>query len=195
VNEWFGWLGLLVGVVAIVCSVWAARRWGNRRGRIDWSVAVVPLLPKDVHPGLLSFTYRDFPVDNPHLVTLELVNTGPKDVPSSAFDSSRPIAISFGQTFYGITGSTGGVALHAPAIGASANDAIVNIRPLLLKRGRMWSFTVVVSGAPDLSIESSLIDTDIQLVDRNDGTEVRVRLSLFGVSTEIPVKVPRRRKR
>jgi len=194
-NAWFGWLGLVVGVIAIGFTIWATRRWGTRRGRIDWSFAVVPLLPQDVRPGLLNFTYRDFPVENPHLVTVELTNTGPKDIPSSAFDSSRSIAVSFGQIFYGLTGSTGGVQLVAPAIGASAKEAIVHLRPLLLKQGRTWSFTVIVSGAPDLAIDSPLIDTDIHVVSREEGSEIRVRLSFFGVSAEIPVKLRRRQKR
>lgn len=193
-EPWFGLVSVGVALFAIGLTVWATRKWGNRRGRIEWSFDSVPLLPEDIRTGLLSFSFRDIPVENPHLVTVALVNTGSKDVPSSAFDGSRPIDISFGQMFYGVTSLTGGVQLTFPAVGTPAKDAVIHLRPHLLKRREAWSFTAVLGGSPKLSIESPLVDTDVRMSAKaGEATEITVRLSVLGVSAEIPLKVHSRR--
>ena len=141
-------------------------------------------------PGLLEVTYRDIPVDKPHLISVILENIGPRDIPSSAFDGGNPISIAFNQTFYGLTSTSGGVRTVSPAVGTPAADAVVQLRPGLLKRGDAWSFSAVLSGPVEVSVDSPLVDTDLRQVDPVDdeASEIVVRLSVMGVSADIPIR-------
>lgn len=169
---------LIVAIIAILVAVWATRRWGNRRAKVQFEFRSLPLLRDDMKPGLLEVTYRDMPVKKPHLVSVTIENVGPRDIPSSAFDAGKPISVTFNQTFYGLTSTSGGVHTTSPAIGTPANDAIVLIQPGLLKRREAWSFSAVLSGPAEISVESPLIDTDMRQVDLSDEEAPEVTVNL-----------------
>ena len=186
VGEWLAVAALAVAVVAIPVAIWATRRWGNRRARVEFQFMSLPLLPSDAREGLLEVTYRDVPVKDPHLVSVTLRNTGPKDISTSTFDSDCPIVIRFDQTFYGLTSVQGGVNTVSPAIGARATDSRVELRPGLLKRGNAWSFSAVLSGPVEVKVDSPLIDTDVREADwGNRGLDIVVRLSGLGIVSDI----------
>ncbi|HEY0260908.1 MAG TPA: hypothetical protein VGC18_13775 [Lacisediminihabitans sp.] len=189
-------VALFVAIAGIVVAVFATRRWGNRRGKLDLTFRSIPLIPEGVRPGLLQLSFRDFVVENPHLVEISLVNVGPRDIASAFFDGGRPISIAFNQTFYGLTGVEGGAALFSPALGADAPDAIVRITPLLLKRGESWNFTAVLAGVPEIDVDCPLIDTDLRLLKAGGAgeAEVNVRVSFLGLSAEL-LHMPLRRER
>jgi hypothetical protein len=44
---------------------------------------------------------------------------------------------------------------------AIAEDCIIEIAPLLLKRGESWELTLIVSDPPELTSEIPLINTDV----------------------------------
>ncbi|GAA3548896.1 hypothetical protein GCM10022235_15650 [Kribbella ginsengisoli] len=188
-EAWLALGALVVAVVAVPSSIWATRRWGTRRAQLQVSVRSLPLLPEDMRPGLLEVTYRDIPVDRPHLVSVTLENVGPRDIPSSAFDGGRPIYVAFDQTFYGLTSTSGGVRTLSPAIGTRAADAVVELAPGLLKCGEVWSFSAVLSGPVKVSVKSPLIDTDLQRPDRsNDASGAVLSIGFLGLSADIPIR-------
>lgn len=98
---WSGLLTLVFAVLAIPTTIFATRKWGNRRARLEVEVSATPLLPEDAPPGVLEVTYRDFPVKEPYLVSVTLYNSGPRDVSTQMFDGERPIRAKFNQTFTG----------------------------------------------------------------------------------------------
>jgi hypothetical protein len=51
------------------------------------------------------------------------------------------------------------------ATGAIGSCAPVDMLPLLLKRGEMWTANVVVSGKPKPVLLSSLIDVDVDILE------------------------------
>lgn len=160
-----GWLALgalIVAVVAIPITMWTTRRWGTRRRRLLFARESTPLIPTAPAGAgsLLKVTFRDLPVEEPHLVTLSLDNVGPVDVASGHFDAGRPVEIKLGCTLYGVVSSTHPRHTISPAVGTS--DAIIGFPPMLLKRGERWAVEVVVSGTPNPNLVSSLIDTDIE---------------------------------
>jgi hypothetical protein len=195
-GTWLGAAGLIIAIIAIPASILGTRQWGNRRARVQFFFTSIPLLPDGTREGLLEVTYRDVPVSSPHLVSVTLRNTGPRDVPSAAFDDGRPISISFNQTFYGLTGVRGGARTVSPALGSPAKEAIVRLEPGLLKRGEEWSFSAVLTGPVEVSITSPLVDTDItHVIAESDAepSDITVRISLPFVSAEVPIKRPRAR--
>src|SRR3712207_4896455 len=85
VAEWLALGALVVALLALPLTIWATRRWGERRSRLLFTYRSVPLLPRGDRQ-LLKVTYRDLDVPEPHLVTLRLRNVGPKDIASGHFD-------------------------------------------------------------------------------------------------------------
>lgn len=159
-----GWIATAaLAVIAIVVTIVATRRWGNRRAVARWYAEVTPLLPETTgRRGLLGITYRDIPVDDPVLVTFAIANIGPRDITTEMFDSGRSIRVHLGATFYGITQKTGDPALVSWAIGTPAEEAKVELQPRLFKRREAWSFSAIVSGMPTVEVQSPLIDTDLK---------------------------------
>jgi hypothetical protein len=160
---WIAVISVIVAVLAIVASVWAARRYGTRRRKLlfEWSAA--PLIPEtrgDASPRLVV-TYRDFEVKDPYLLTLRLVNVGPSDVATSHFDGGRDLVIELGCTLFGLLGSPGGDGNLTTVTTAVGSDGPISLRPGLFRQGSAWSVDVVVSGRPDPRVNSPLIDTDV----------------------------------
>lgn len=180
------WIALVVALASIPITVWATRRWGNRRAKVSISVTSTPLIPDDA--TRLAVTYRDIPVESPHLVTVVMRNTGPRDVASSMFDSGNPTVVSFDSTFYGVTATRGGVQLISSGIGATPPDSKVGIAPALLKRKSEWAFSVVVTGPVEAELRSTLVDTD--LIEEVSATDSGAKLSLqlAGLRAEFPIR-------
>ncbi|MDT0353635.1 hypothetical protein [Pseudonocardia charpentierae] len=195
-TDWLALSALIVAVVAVPISILATRRWGNRRARVSISIVSVPLLPDGVREGTIEVSFRDIPVKDPHLVTVEIRNSGPRDLSSDMFDRGESIAIKFDQVFYGLTSSHGGVRTASPAIGTRPPEAIVFVRPALLKRREAWTFNAVTSGPVNVAIEAPLVDTDVvearpESIGEN-GSDVVLTFSMFGLSIEYPLSLVRR---
>lgn len=190
VGSWFGLAALIVAIIAIPATVLATRQWGNRRARLDVEIEAIPLLPEDARPGVLEVTYRDIPVDEPHLVSVTFRNSGPRDLASEMFDGGRSITVKFDQIFYGLTAVQGGIKTQSPAIGIGAEDAVVSVHPGLLKRGESWSFSAVTTGPVDVTVDSPLIDTDIRAVAPTEGgrSAITLHVSVFGITADIPLR-------
>lgn len=180
------WAAFVVALIAIPVTIWATRRWGNRRGKISVSISSTALIPEG--SNRLEVTYRDIAVHSPHLVTVVFRNSGPKDISSSMFDSGKPTVVSFDTTFYGVTSVQGGVNLVSRAIGATPPDSIVEIAPGLLRRKAEWSFSAVVTGPVEVAIESTLIDTDLIEEVASVESDVKVSFSFGGVRAEFPLR-------
>lgn len=149
-----------LGIVAIVVTVVVTRRYGNRRAVLAWATETTPLIPDLAESSHLEVTYRDIPVRDPVLVTVVMINSGPRDISSDMFDSSAPIKVRIGGEFYGMTRVEGDVAMVLPAIGSKGDESVVLIRPQLLKRRQSWSFSAVASGDTRVSVRLPLINTD-----------------------------------
>ena len=153
-------LAIIVAVIAIPVGVWAVRRWGNRRGQVLFayrSTALMPDLPLPMKE-MLKVEFRDLPVKDPHLLSLQLQNVGPRDVASGNFDAARPIRIKMNSPFYGILSCS----YPRPTIISSpGSDGVIDIGPMLLKRGEVWHFSAIVSGKPEVGADIPLVDVDV----------------------------------
>lgn len=188
-GDWVPTISLAVAVLAIPATIWATRRWGARRARVEINLEIVPILPT-VRPDTLAVTFVDIPVPDPHLVTFQIRNVGPRDVASADFDGGKHLVVNFSGAFYGVTRARGAT-VTAPAVGARPPKASVHLGPGLLKRGDAWSFTAVVSGGVPPEIHSPLVDTD--LVQAAVGEPQRIAVSVLGVVVDVPL--PRRPRR
>jgi len=53
-GAWLGVAALVVEVIAIPVSILVTRQWGNRRAKVEFAVASIPLLPRNTREGLLE---------------------------------------------------------------------------------------------------------------------------------------------
>lgn len=157
-TEWLTLTAIVVTLIVGVAAVIATRRWGNRRRRLLFSYEVAPLLAEGSANDLLQITYRDFPVRDPHLVTVRLRNVGPADVATGHFDGGRPFLVRLNCKMYGPTRASHPGATVSTAIGAEGK---IELRPHLLRKGEEWVVEAVVEGSPEPEYESPLIDTDV----------------------------------
>jgi hypothetical protein len=144
-------------------------------------------MSSDTGQGLLEVTYRDIPVKDPHLVTVTLRNTGPRDIATATFDDGKSIAVRFNQTFYGLTKTQGGMRIMSVPIGTPATDAVVQLQPALLKRGEEWSFSAVLSGPVEMSVTAPLIDTDVTRADPEGDDRAIVDISREIAGLAVPM--------
>jgi hypothetical protein len=161
-SEYLTLAALVVAVMAIPITLWATRRWGERRARLLFTYRTVPLLPEGDKHGLVKVTYRDFEVPSPHLVTLRLRNVGPRDIPSDRFDLKRPLAVDLHSTMYGIVNTSPAKDRgDVRTVALGTENGYVSFMPALLRRNQEWTVEVLVAGEPRPQLTSSLIDTDV----------------------------------
>ena len=53
-GAWLGVAALVVEVIAIPVSTLVTRQWGNRRAKVEFAVASIPLLPRNTREGFLE---------------------------------------------------------------------------------------------------------------------------------------------
>jgi hypothetical protein len=152
-------VGLGIAVILGIGAILGARRWGTRPGRLLFDHDATSLVPQTAGPsGLLQLTFRDVNVPEPHLVRVRLVNVGPRDIATAHFDNGTPLSIDLGCTLYGVVNTSHP---ERTVSGALGSPAVLEVKPGLLRRMEEVLIDVVVSGEPNPSLVSSLIDVDV----------------------------------
>ena len=182
--DWIALSALVVALVGIPVAVLATRRWGNRRAVLSYAVEVTPLLPEADQTQGLAVSYQNIAVTDPILITITLVNTGPRDIPSGSFDAGNPIVVRLMGTFYGVTASFGEPDLTAPPVGTTGVEAVIQFGPRLLKRRQSWTVSLIVGGDMRAKVESPLVDTDLRIAD--PAGVARQRAMLLSASELLP---------
>jgi len=157
-------VGGVIGIAAICCGIWAARRWGTRRGKLLLAFSVTDLMPSEAPHEDLGFTYKGLPVRDPQLVKLRLKNVGPHDITRDKFDQDKPLFVGLDATFMGLlrTASTSGVAPQMAMGAIGTENAEIGFMPGHLPKGAEWTAELIVEGKSSPHIRGLLIDTDIE---------------------------------
>jgi hypothetical protein len=162
-------IGIVIATIAVVATIFVARKWGTRRAKVFLESEYYSLLPDGKARHEIKITHKDVLVPDPHLVTFSFTNIGPKDISSSHFDPSQPLRIDFNCPIYGIVGM-GDKSSHqnldfysygSITAEQSGTKGHIVIKPSLLRKGDAWQFEAIVAGTPHLRYTSPLIDTDI----------------------------------
>lgn len=170
-NEWIqtNWLGLaalIVAIIGIPITVFATRRWGNRRAKLQLSIESTRLLAEGDVTEKLEVTFDGNPVKNPYLNTLWIKNSGSRDIPSSAFENDLRIKIS-GRFFEFIDIKTNnGVSpvFMSDSIARDTDSSVILVPPRLIPKGTVWMVKFLTSGKSKIISTDALLDTDIPVV-------------------------------
>lgn len=162
--------GVLLTLASVVIGVLAYHRMRPKR-RLEWWVDSTRLVATEDQKQIegLEVNVRGIEVSNPYLNRLYIVSNSRADVASSAFDSSKPIVINVtkgGAVQLQNDGFAKGIKIEG-AYGEGLEWAKFEIPPQLIRKRTGASLTFVSSGAPTVSIDSTLIDVDIRLLKSN----------------------------
>ncbi|WP_156365955.1 hypothetical protein [Nocardiopsis sp. NRRL B-16309] len=179
VQNWLACVSAAAATVAIPVSVFAARHWGTRRNKLAFQYSLTPLISveeiRTPSGGNIEVRVNGRTIHEPHIVTLQLSNVGPRDITSSHFDSGKPLRFVFDKVDYardvvmdGQRDNTEEIKASMTIAGEAGTGKIkpgtaeMTVGPILLQVGASLTFNILTSGRPKISIVNSLVDTDLE---------------------------------
>lgn len=162
--EWLGFIAIIVAVLFGVAALIANRKFGNRRGRLLVAHTTSRLLASGSLSNYLKVTYRDFDVEDPHLVSLLLKNVGPHDITREQFEGGKFRIELLDSKLYGLVQNESSDGEKPSLIisgGIGAEDAVVGFQPTLFPKGTEWTVEAIVSGPAKPTVRGRLVNTDI----------------------------------
>jgi hypothetical protein len=162
--------GVAAVIVVGVATVWVTLRVSNPKRRLLYSMPVAtPLLNR--RPGLpadieVRRKGQEKPLENPHVVTVQLVSRGRLDIQRDAFDDGKPLRLDVGAPIIeclDVTTSPPDRAVPPCKPGGST----LLVGPALIGRRQTIRYSLLVDG-PDPRLSppiKSLADVDIRAGD------------------------------
>ncbi|MET4059413.1 hypothetical protein ABIB35_000944 [Arthrobacter sp. UYP6] len=174
------WLWLISIVLAVLISWFFGWKYGNRKRRLLFIWDAVQLMAETTRAkGALEVAYEGTPVRDPYMLQITVKNIGPVDITSSDFDDSRALDIILPRGYLTVVDITqAGVSARV-----SESPDRISIEPVLLRRGTLISFDVLVDGKPDVQLNSPLINTELNNTDAAARTLAVLDQGLIGVTT------------
>ncbi|MEV6107517.1 hypothetical protein AB0M28_22845 [Streptomyces sp. NPDC051940] len=154
-------VAVLTSAMIGVGAMWATLRAAHPKRRIAYDIEATAIeSPHHALGGILELRRDGVTLSNPHIVRVDIKNTGRRDIASSSFDNSSPIRIGVGAPVLDVlnTGSTP-VETQAPAYEVVGHE--LHIKPGRIGKGALATYTLLVNGAPRTSFASPLIDVQI----------------------------------
>lgn len=112
----------------------------------------------------LKVTYRDFDIEDPHLVSLLLRNIGPNDITREQFEDGGFRIELLHSKLYGLVqneSSDGENPTLVMSGGIGTDDAVLRFQPTLLPKGTEWTVEAIVSGPAKPTVRGRLGNTDV----------------------------------
>jgi hypothetical protein len=137
---------------------------GTPRRQLTYSLLTdVPLLgwaPQQTRQDV-QVLFRDKPLHNPRVLSVRLTARGRRDIRSSDFDQSKPLALDVGVRIVGVLGSKN---MPAPCEGTR-----FLVGPALIRKRQSMTYTVLADGpGAHLTCDSPLIDVVVREQVKND---------------------------
>jgi hypothetical protein len=156
--------GIIVGLLAIVATVWVTLRAANPKRRLLYSMPVcTSMLNRQSELPELKVIYGAKQLESPHVVNVELASRGRTDIPRNAFDGGKPLRLDVGAPIVECLQVTM-TPPDRPEPACAIDGSKLLIGPSLIGRRQTTVFSLLVDGAePRLSPpEQSLVDVDLR---------------------------------
>ncbi len=153
----FTLIGPAVGILGLLAAYYFFR-YNKERKRLAIEVDSSKLVAEKMYalPEKISVQYDQITVVDPYIVTIQLVNSGKRDVSSKDFDGDKPLAVDLKTKIVAL--------LHtdSESLDVELDPSRVLVAPTLLVRGSSYVINVLVDGMPEVSFEKNrLIETDV----------------------------------
>lgn len=204
---WITLAGTLLGIGGIVYGIWA--RSHPKIGRIIYRINESSLIPAGASADRMRVLLDDESIYDPYIAVIEVVNTGPNDLPPDAFKGGRLRISTTGEegrespTLSGNLSSsvTGTITTELPIHRSGMSITIspdpfpfyqchFDVDAFQVKKGRSAVITLLSSGKPNLIIDASLTDFEVEEVKQASDFELSVE-----VLPGLPIKIARTRRR
>ena len=147
------YLGLALALIALPFTWWVSRYYATRRNRVSYYSQVTRLVSSRGVDGL-SISWRDAPVDDPHLVALSLLCHGPRDISPDDIRAGH-VRCTLGVPVLGVVGP--GTDGHSRAAVTIEGECVSFSAQALLK-GREVAVLVIVDGEPSPTWDCVILD-------------------------------------
>jgi len=107
-------------------------------------------------------------VDDPHLVTLTIDSRSRRDIRAGDFDEGKPLLFHLGAPIVAMRFALENQGSHELESNARAISAVgtpiqtVQIKPILIRRGRWCRLELLTAGSPDVTCESPIADVKVR---------------------------------
>jgi hypothetical protein len=174
-------LGLIVGLVGLLLAAvaaWAAIRAIPPKRRLSIGMTSTRLFTRDNASGAadrLTISHATFGVlADPTVVRLSIRNTGRAAISSALYDGNAPMKLQLGVKILELLEASNALTTQVgPA--ADIADETLSVGPGLIGQRELLTYELLVDGDPQLNIEESLIDVDVEVI---DPTQERLALTV-----------------
>lgn len=148
-KDWKGWIHVLIGIVAIIVTIYAAR-WTfisdiNAKSLTASVISNSALTNRKIdHSAAIKILIDNRPVENPHAVTIKLINDGSKPIMPSDFEDSISIELGNSTAIESASVKDAGKTGLDPKY--SVIDKKLYIDPLLLNPGDAIAIELISGG-------------------------------------------------
>jgi hypothetical protein len=157
---------LAVLTLAVTVYLW---RVGPPRKRIVYSMPVATsLLSSRVHlpSGMITISYKDedgyVSVPDPYLVNLHVESKSRRDISAKEFNADKPLVFDLGTRIFATVGESSSTrTVTLPDATLTIGESTVELSPCLIHNGTVLSLDLLLSGPPELTHSSPLIDVDV----------------------------------
>lgn len=138
--------GVFVAVVVAPVTVWVTVRVAHPKRRLWYSMPVItPLITSDTPVSSdLEVRLNGVALDEPHAVEVELACRGLRDIPSSAFDSGKPLRLDLGAPIVKVLNLK--FYTNSYPLAWKIDGSILEIHPCLIKRNSVAVFSMLIDG-------------------------------------------------
>jgi hypothetical protein len=155
---------LLIGAVAALIPViafYVPPLFSRRSLAYEYDESV-PVINEQAKAASLTVAYAGNSLTDPHVIRLELANSGKRDIPSSLFDQDMPIQFDFGVKVVAILHSSYAPAsLISPKVEFDGNS--LKVGPSLIPRSALVEYVLLVDGSCGrISCRAPLEEVDIR---------------------------------
>ncbi|MEU7135542.1 hypothetical protein [Streptomyces sp. NPDC046261] len=156
-------VGSLLTVAVGVLAAWAALRAANPRCRLFYAMTTDQRLLNDAEAvrNRLVVSYEGEDLHDPHLVQLQLVSDGSRDILDQQFADAEPFVLDVSATVVAVLDvESRPAALRRPRL--DVDGTTLRMRPGHLSRKQEISVSLLVNGEPKLEVEHSLVNVDVR---------------------------------
>ncbi|WP_157596963.1 hypothetical protein [Streptacidiphilus rugosus] len=158
----WGFVGVVIGVVAIVAGIWAAFRAATPKMRLRYKLSGLTPLIAQVSGVDLTVTRNGRNLTHPYVATITLAAEGRQDIPEDAFSKERPLVLDLGAEILDILDAQYSIE-HAPAPALCLKGEQLLIGPDLIHRNSVLSISVLVDGSDPKLLPPSKTLVDVRI--------------------------------
>jgi hypothetical protein len=153
---------VVVALVVGVGTVWIGWRGSNPKRGLRFGAEAIPLLePMEGARTAIEVRYSGRAVDDAHLVKLTLINTGRRDIPSTAFDQDAPLRLNTTVPLLEVLDIKTQPATAAPP-DVTIDGTELRIGPSRIGRRQRIHIVALAEGTPRCSLVHALVDVAVE---------------------------------